>query len=283
LLAGVSDRPVPLFRTGVNYRLFDYTFVRASYGQGYRYPSIAEKHAATTLGSVRIVPNPFIRAESGWNSEIGIKQGILTGKFNGQVDMAVFYLENQDLIEYLFGIYPDPVTGSYSYGFMATNVEQSRVYGTELEFVLNILSGRFTGMINGGYVYIHPVEFDPRTGKNRNVYLKYRRKNSFKLGMTGKYAGFDFGFALQAGSRILNIDNVFLSQLTRETILPGFYEYWNESAGGYLQIDPRLGYALSDRFGLSLVVKNVLNYEYMGRPGDIMPQRSFSIRFSGNL
>ncbi|MCK7529806.1 MAG: hypothetical protein MZV63_01475 [Marinilabiliales bacterium] len=37
----------------------NYTFLRASFGQGYRYPSIAEKYATTTLGSVKVFPNPY--------------------------------------------------------------------------------------------------------------------------------------------------------------------------------------------------------------------------------
>ena len=38
------------------------------------------------------------------------------------------------MIEYLFGNYPDPVTGIFGYGFLATNVEDARVYGSEIEF-----------------------------------------------------------------------------------------------------------------------------------------------------
>jgi outer membrane receptor protein involved in Fe transport len=44
-----------------------------------------------------------------------------------------------------------------------------------------------------------------------------------------------------------------------------------------------LGFRLSDRYTLSMVIKNLTNTEYMGRPGDIQPQRSFSLRFSGKL
>jgi outer membrane receptor protein involved in Fe transport len=120
-LDGVTDRLVPLFRAGFNYRLMDYTFLRASFGQGYRFPAIAEKHAATTIGSVRIVPNPEVESESGWSSEVGIKQGIMTGRLNGQVDLALFYSENTGMIEYLFGIYPDP----------AGRIIQFRLYGNQ--------------------------------------------------------------------------------------------------------------------------------------------------------
>jgi len=280
-LDGVSDRLIPLFRAGVNYRVKDYTFLRASFGQGYRYPSIAEKHAATTLGSVRIVPNPDIRPESGWSSEVGIKQGIITPVLNGQVDIALFYSSNTDMIEYLFGIYPVPGEESYSFGFMASNVEQSRVYGAEVEFSVTGSAGRTTNTLSGGYVYMHPVEFDQQTGRNRDVYLKYRRNHSVKLNLTSEYLRFDGGLSLQAGSRILNIDDVFLNELTRESILPGFFDYWNSSGKGQIVIDPHVGYAINEKLRVSLAVKNILNTEYMGRPGDIMPHRNFSLRLSG--
>ena len=66
-------------------------------------------------------------------------------------------------------------------------------------------------------------------------------------------------------------------------ILPGFNGYWNDSNRGYFVLDPHFGYKINDRFRISLAVKNILNTEYMGRPGDIMPHRNFSLRFSGNL
>ena len=150
-----KDKIVPIVRTGINWQAADYTFLRASFGQGYRYPSIAEKYASTTLGSVRIFPNPYIEAESGWSTEVGIKQGILLGEIKGQADISVFMSQNKNMIEYLFGNYPDPVTGVFDYGFMATNVEFSRVYGSELEFSLNKMIGKVnTTTYRRIYLYI---------------------------------------------------------------------------------------------------------------------------------
>ncbi|MBK7763918.1 MAG: TonB-dependent receptor [Bacteroidetes bacterium] len=39
----------PVMRAGLNYELHKATFLRASFGQGYRYPSIAERFVSTTL------------------------------------------------------------------------------------------------------------------------------------------------------------------------------------------------------------------------------------------
>jgi outer membrane receptor protein involved in Fe transport len=278
-----NDKIVPIFRTGINWQAADYTFLRASFGQGYRYPSIAEKHASTTLGSVKIFPNPYVQPESGWSSEVGIKQGVLMGKTKGQADFSVFFSQNSDLIEYVFSNYPDPVTEVYDFGFQATNVEQSRVYGYEMEFILNRAFGDFNATLSGGYTYIYPVEFNQVTHKNTDTYLKYRRKHSAKISLNTSYKKFDFGLSVYAKSKILSIDNVFLNESTRESILPGFYGYWLENNTGYFLIDGNLGYKINKVLSLSLAVKNITNTEYMGRPGDIQPQRNFSIRLSGKF
>jgi len=282
-LDGESDKIVPILRTGINWQTATYTFLRASFGEGYRYPSIAEKYASTTLGSVKIFPNPFVQPESGWSSEVGIKQGVLLGKITGQADLSVFFLQNKNLIEYPFGSYPDPITGISGLGFRADNVEQARVYGYELELILNRTEGDFNTTLTGGYTFIYPVEFNQITHKSTGTYLKYRRKHSAKISLNTSYKKFDLGLSLYAKSKILNIDNVFLDESTRESILPGFYEYWLKKNSGYLLIDGSLGYNINKLLSLSLAVKNITNTEYMGRPGDIQPQRNFSLRLSGKF
>lgn len=275
-LDGVSDKLVPLFRAGLNYRALDYTFLRASFGQGYRYPSIAEKFASTTLGTVVIIPNPFLKPESGWNSEIGVKQGIMTPTMNGLVDLAVFYTQNVDLIEFVFASYPEGL------GFKATNIEASRVYGLELEVLLSNTFGRLNYTINGGYVFMYPIVFDPNTGENTDIFLKFRRKHSGKLNLNSSYKKYEFGFGLYVKSKILNIDKVFLNPPPDE-IMPGLYQYWLDKNTGYFLMDAHIGYRLSQKLRLSLVVKNLTNAEYMGRPGDIQPHRNFSLRLSGSF
>lgn len=280
-LDGTSDRIVPVFRTGLNWQAAEYTFVRASFGQGYRFPSVAEKFASTTLGSVKIYPNPYVGAESGWNSEIGLRQGLLIGKVKGQADLSLFLSRNDDMIEYIFSNYPDPVTGEFGFGFQATNVEQARIYGGEIEINLEREISNGTLSFTGGYTYIYPVEFNALTNENTGIYLKYRRKHSFKLSAMATLKRLDAGISLYARSKILNIDDVFLNPLTRESILPGFYDYWTVNNKGYFLCDINAGYRISGHLTVSLAVKNITNTEYMGRPGDIQPHRNLSLRLSG--
>lgn len=283
VLDGEADKLVPLFRAGLNYQALKYTFLRTSWGQGYRYPSVAEKHAATSLGAVRIFPNPYLQAESGWNTELAVRQGLALGLWSGMVDMALFYAQNKDLIEYRFGLYPDPLTGMAAFGFRADNTEYSRVYGLELEFLLAREQGRWTHTLTGGYVYTYPVEFDPGTLKNTGAFLKYRRKHAAKLGISSSWKQLRWGVDVYLRSAMLNIDEVFLDELTREDILPGFYDYWNEQQQSYVLADAHMAWRFTKQYTLSLAVKNLGNTEYMGRPGDIQPQRHYSLRLSARF
>jgi outer membrane receptor protein involved in Fe transport len=282
-LDGINDRLVPIFRAGVNWQAAEYTFIRGSFGQGYRYPSVAEKYASTSLGAVRIYPNSGIGSETGWSSEIGVKQGVMLGDIRGQADLSVFLSQNKDLIEYVFGYYPDPQSGVFDFGFQATNIEQSRIYGYELEFLLQKSSGKLNASAGGGYTYIYPAQFNPNTGENTGNYLKYRRKHSLKISGNADYGKLGAGLTIYYRSKMLDIDDVFVNPLTRESILPGFFDYWQSSNDGYFTADASVSYKLNENFSISLAVKNLTNTEYMGRPGDIQPHRNYSLRFSGNF
>jgi len=282
-LDGINDRIVPVFRAGLNWKAADFTFLRASFGQGYRFPSIAEKHAATTLGSITIFPNPDVLPESGWSTEAGVKQGVMIGRMTGQADLSLFMSQNINMIEYFLAVYTDPVSGLPSTGFKATNIEQSRIYGGEMEMMINGTVGRVNTTLSGGYTYIYPVEFNKATNKNTGVYLKYRRKHSGKLSLNTSWKKYEAGMNLYAKSKILRIDDFFLNETTGEAILPGFPDYWAGHNKGYLLLDGTLGYRISDRYTVSFAVKNITNTEYMGRPGDIQPQRSYSLRFTGKM
>lgn len=272
-LDGESEKLVPIIRAGLNWQAAEATFIRASFGQGYRFPSMAEKFAATTIGSIRIFANPDLLSESGWSTELGIKQGLLAGNIAGQADLSLFMLNNKNLIEYIFGIFPEGL------GFMATNVEQARVYGLETELMLARQYGQLQTTLTGGYTFMYPVEVNRMTGRNTDTYLKYRRKHSGIISIESSYKKFSLGLSLYIKSKILNIDDVFITT----PILPGFGGYWQRHNTGYTALDLTCGYSINEKYKISLAVKNITNTEYMGRPGDIQPPINYSIRFSGKL
>ena len=78
---------------------------------------------------------------------------------------------------------------------------------------------------------------------------------------------------------MVNVDEILLA----EVIVPGARDYREQHNGGTLVFDYRLAMKLSDKASVSLVVNNLLNNEYMGRPGDMQPPRTTALRYSISL
>ncbi|RMF50677.1 MAG: TonB-dependent receptor, partial [Bacteroidetes bacterium] len=55
----------PVFRGGVTFTPFLGTTLRASFGQGLRSPSVAERFTTTGAGGITVLPNPFVKIERG--------------------------------------------------------------------------------------------------------------------------------------------------------------------------------------------------------------------------
>ena len=104
-LLGMKVPFKPVFRAGLNYELGEYSFLRASFGQGYRYPSVTEKFILKDIGGMGAYPNSQLKAEEGYNAELGLKQGYQFGPVKGFVDVAGFYTRYKDMIEFRFGLF----------------------------------------------------------------------------------------------------------------------------------------------------------------------------------
>ena len=61
-------------------------------------------------------------------------------------------------------------------------------------------------------------------------------------------------------------------------IFPGLKDYRLENNKGYFILDFRVAYQFTSFAKLSLIFKNLLNKEYMGRPGDIQPPRNITVQ-----
>ncbi|MEA3443927.1 MAG: TonB-dependent receptor [Bacteroidota bacterium] len=283
-----SGSSKPLFRSGLNYQLAKFTFIRTSYGQGYRFPTIAEKYTYTILSGLQILPNPNLKSETGWSTEIGIKQGIKIGNWKGYVDIAAFVTEYKNMMEFSFGVY-DSITylpiydisqyGSNPVGFQSRNVGQARISG--LEFSLNGTGsiGIFDIDFLGGYTYMIPIDLNSdsiyrSTKTNSDNFLKYRFSHSAKADLEIGYEKLSCGISWLYVSHIRNIDKYFEWGI----ILPGLKDYRDEHNNGFHSFDLRLGYDISNNFGISIYLKNAMNAEYLVRPGDIAAPRNISLK-----
>lgn len=298
----INNSPViPVFRMGANYNLFKYTFLRASFGQGYRFPSIAEKYTYTNLGALTIFPNPKIQPEKGWSAELGLKQGFKLADWNGFIDFAGFWTEYSNMMEYTFGFYDtltfdtltlgkDMITLD-NIGFQSRNVGYAQITGVDISIngAGKILGIPTTLML--GYTYTNPIDLtvdmtDTLNSSKSNI-LKYRYYHSIKGDVEFKYLKFSTGFSFVYNSFIINIDEAFQQELIQgmpsSAILPGLKEYREKHNKGILVIDYRVSFSVTEFSKLSLMVKNITNKEYMGRPGDIQPPRNLALQYVLNF
>ncbi len=152
----------PVFRVGANTRLWKEGYLRASFGEGFRFPSIAERYIFTTVGGLPIVPNPDVEPERSYAAEVGLMQGIKIGKFLGYLDIAGFYQYYINFVEFNAGQFGPP-NGQYGrFAFKSLNTGDARVYGVDVSLIGN---GQFTPWfgvnVMAGYTYSRPQSVDP--------------------------------------------------------------------------------------------------------------------------
>ncbi len=279
-----DDESKPVLRAGVNYQVGKLTFLRASFGQGYRYPSMAEKYTSTGLASLKIFPNPELMAETGWSTELGVKQGFLAGSWSGFVDVAGFWTEYNNMIEFVFDLYnPDSVPPSIDYiGFQSINIGKARIRGVDMSVNGQGVAGPVHVQFFAGYTYMDPMDLSSDTSildTSRNQILKYRYRHSAKGDIGARYKKFDAGLTVVYTSFMERIDPAFEEEILGQYFFPGLKQYRQENNKGAVVLDFRLGWQLTPTSRISLFIKNMLNKEYMGRPGDIQPPRSISLQY----
>lgn len=244
-LFGTKIPVKPILRAGLNYQLADYSFIRASFGQGYRYPSLTEKYARKDIGGVGVYPNSNVQAEKGMNAELGFKQGYQFGNLQGMFDLAGFYTQYKDMIEFRFGLFdnetftyinsiPDVikmVTSGHMPGFGAQfyNVPKAVIYGTEVStngvYTFNRDAKLF---YNLGYVFIEPEDpdykeknvtesqySDPLQMKeksNNSKYLKYRQKHTVKGTFDFQWKRINLGANMAWKSKTLAVDYLMVDE-----------------------------------------------------------------------
>jgi len=304
----------PVFRAGANYRLGKATFIRASYGQGFRFPSIGEKFLTTTVGVVAIYPNADIVSETSRNVELGAKQGFEIGRFQGFMDLALFEQRFDDYIEFTFGQWAD--TASFDnllgLGFTSLNTGEARVRGVEWSIAARgALSERYSLSILGGYTYTLPESLNPDLvyGTSETVgivldqqssssyastssdptdnLLKYRMQHIARLNADLSIGKLSIGAGVRYNSFMKNIDAVFI-QLDEgqelQGLLPsGIAVYREENNSGDAVIDARISFKGNDTYRLGLVVNNLLHKEYSIRPLALEPTRHFILKLDITL
>lgn len=302
----------PIFRFGANYELFKYTHLRGSFGQAFRYPSVAERFASTSIGALNIFPNNDLQPEKGWSAELGVKQGFKIKNFKGFIDVSGFINEYENMMEFTFGYFKpdsipvnifDPDAPGYPakwFGFRAENAEKARIAGIELSIngTGNIGPVEITTIM--GYTYMNPISLNTDStyiyGEDGNGglsdttsnMLKYRFRHLAKGDIQFKYKKVMLGFSGRYNSFMENIDGTFENGINvpfvgNTAVLPGIKEYRAENDDGDIVFDARIGYQVNEIFMINFIVNNIFNREYMTRPGDIQAPRQFMLRIQAKF
>ncbi len=301
----------PVFRLGATYNPMEYTFIRASYGQGYRFPSIAEKYISTFVGGLNIFPNANIQPEYGWSAEIGIKQGFKIKNFQGYLDLSGFLTQYTDMMEFVFGFYNldgaditdaelAAVVQANGFGVLANylgarsnNIQNANIPGFEASIVGQGDIGDFTISTLAGYTYINPTAINPDSAylatfsDPDSKTLKYRNKHMAKIDFQVDYKKVAFGASIRYTSFMANVDKAFTEALPGVVIdgapveiLPGYGPYRDARRTGDIVCDARLSFGVTKSSRLSLLMTNVFNREYSNRPANVLPPRTIICQYA---
>ena len=296
----------PVFRAGINYEVSPSTFLRSSWGQGYRFPSMAELFVTTNASGIEIYANPELKPERGWSSEIALKQKLKISKWSGFIDIAAFIMRYHDMMEFTFGQWGDPTTMPlYGLGFKSVNIGKTQISGVELSFngqgkINNDLSINLIG----GYTYMDPIALEPNKVYTESIgplvingeeigpeltynnsssdpsILKYRYQHIAKIDAEFLYQNFLFGTSLRFNDFMRNIDKIFTDEWINQELIPGINEAREKYLDGDFIIDLRIGYNIDKNSRISLIINNLLNEEYMSRPADMRPPRTIACQLS---
>jgi len=300
----------PIFRAGTSIKIYQETYLRASYGQGYRFPTITERFIKTGVGNMGVFPNPNLKPESSWNAEVGIKQGLKFGKIYGYLDLAVFWQEYQNTIEYMFGIWhplTTPQALGSSAGFKFLNTGNSRVLGLDLSFSgIAKLSKKSELTFMAGYNYIVPTTLTPdyvyaidsldrvfsyntTSLDSTKGILKYRFLHNVKADMElmiNKKIG--IGVSAKYFSKIVNMDAIIkdFEQLTADVdVLQDirYMDYFDSHRFGNWIFDARISYQISEQHKLAIIGANIFNRSYSLRPLKIEAPRTIMVQYTWKL
>ena len=298
----------PILRAGGSLKVHQETYLRMSFGQGYRFPTFTERFIQTGIGNFGVFPNPDLKPEFSTNSEVAIKQGIKFGKVYGYLDIAGFWQEYDNTIEYLFGFWD--LTSPVGAGFKFLNTGRTRVIGLDISFsgqaklnkqnTINFISGYnyiLPKTLNPNYIYAvdsHPV--NPRSYSYNSSslnpdqqILKYRFLHNIKADVEWVHKKkFALGFSAKYFSKMENLDAV-IEEFEESTAVINtiqnirYMDYFRANQKGNWILDARISYEINTKHKVALIATNLLNNIYSLRPLRVEQLRTIMFQYTLKL
>ena len=231
------------------------TTLRASYGEGFRYPSISELFTSVSSGSLKIVPTDSLKPERNVSFEIGGSQWLGERVF---LDLALFQSDYYDLIEAL--VYPD-------YDIRFTNITRARIRGLEV----GMKTDWFDRLISTDFSYTYTDPVDLRD----NSVLKFRSRHLFYASLSANYRQWRTEINFRYVSRVEAIDEALVNLAP---IIDG------DQRVACKVVDAGVTYNLINTglpitFGLT--VKNLSYYYFVELMGNLAPVRTYYVSVEG--
>lgn len=307
----LSDLKYPLARIGLNWQAAEGTFLRVSGGLSFRYPSLAEMYVNTSLGPLGIYSNPNLQPEKGYSAEVGARQLIKIGNNWGLYgDVALYLNQYQNMMEFTFGHYGDPFNPqTHGFGFSSQNIGTARILGTDIGLGLQGKTGDFGLSFLAGYTYIDARSLNwndslhlynsqgqriqptyvnstyAETSSSTTNVLKYRSRNQLKVLLTLSYKFFEVNADYQYLGFQQNIDRAFVDYLANQSsAFEGLANYRNKQIAngskGYNILNVGVGFKVTTKFKVAVIVKNAANTEWMTRPGQFQAPRNYTLQLA---
>jgi outer membrane receptor protein involved in Fe transport len=313
---GDKNEAAPIFRLGTNYEIKKGTNVRASIGQAFRSPSIAERFTNTFASGLTIAPNPDLLVEKGYSMELGFRQGFIAGTEKrgvlGYLDLAAFSMNYNNMIE--FGVKPPPADSFDPFNlrtvFWAKNYAHARTSGFEATAMVQYTHDKFRFDLNGGITFIDAINLNPGADSAQADLLntigpQNRPFNFDAYGMLiGVFAPDTVDFKRHDNPRVLKYRSRWLNRVSATVgygkfnltcnyrykspivaidqflyvAIPGAADFVLSHPKGYSLVDFIFSAQATKAMQVSVSAKNAFNTEYVVLPGIIGEQRSFNFQ-----
>ncbi len=251
--AGLVEKSIQLNpKSALTYSPAEGTTLRASFGRGFRVPSVTEAFVAAGGGFVQGVPNTALKPERSLSFELGLSQALGAA---GLFDIAAFRSDYDNLIEPELSLVQDHLEVQWR------NVTSARVQGVETSMKLAFFEGNVTSQF--GYTYVYPEDL------TKNDILKYRPRHVLYATADSRFGWLSVGGDFRFVSRVDRIDDKLV---TSGTIPDG------DERTHIAVADFRIGAEFSlagSSLSTTVHIKNAFQHNYVELIGNMMPPRTY--------
>lgn len=239
-----------------SYSLLNSLTVRASFGKGFRVPSVAERFVENR-DFFPLVSNLTLLPETSTGYEAGFTYlGMIRSNLSLKAELTGFWNDYRRLVE--------PTFRSDSGSFQFVNLTKARIRGAEASVITSTVNQSHS--ISVSYTLLDPQDL------TENEPLVYRSKHlvqtSAKSALTERLeAGFDFRYA----SAPERVDTDFSFFVNDAEVFPAVYV-----------ADARLRFHITKlssslNLDLSLLARNLFDYYYVERPAILAAPRNYQL------